>query len=167
MCRVSVNRKKKEKRSILEKWLNKWRMLLKIEHLNYAQLYCRQSMQVVPSESIFFHKYYVAWAYPYSEAEVQRCSVKKVFLKISKNSLENTRARVSLLIKLHAYKVAGLRPVTLLKRRLWHRCFPVNFMEFLRTPFFTEHLWWLLLLIEMVMFFVFSEISVNDIIICC
>ena len=34
---------------------------------------------------------------------------------------------------------------TLLKKRLWHRCFPVNFAKFLRTPFFTEHLWWLLL----------------------
>ena len=32
-----------------------------------------------------------------------------------------------------------------LKRRLWHRCFPVNFAKFLRTPFLTEHLWWLLL----------------------
>ena len=38
-------------------------------------------------------------------------------------------------------KVAGLRPATLLKKRLWHRCFPVNFAEFLWTPFFTEHLW--------------------------
>ena len=27
---------------------------------------------------------------------------------------------------------------------LWHRCFPVNFAKFLRTPFFTEHFWWLL-----------------------
>ena len=36
-------------------------------------------------------------------------------------------------------------PATLLKKRLWHRCFPVNFAKFLRTPFFTEHLWWLLL----------------------
>ena len=34
--------------------------------------------------------------------------------------------------------------VTLLKKRLWYRCFPVNFAKFLRTPFFTEHLWWLL-----------------------
>ena len=42
-------------------------------------------------------------------------------------------------------KVAGLRPVTLLKKRLWHRCFPVNFVKFLRIPFFIEHLWWLLL----------------------
>ena len=29
-------------------------------------------------------------------------------------------------------KVAGLRPVTLLKKRPWHRCFPVNFIY--RTP---------------------------------
>ena len=36
-------------------------------------------------------------------------------------------------------------PATLLKKSLWHRCFPVNFAKFLRTPFFTEHLWWLLL----------------------
>ena len=34
-----------------------------------------------------------------------------------------------------------LRPATLLKKRLWHRCFPVNFVKFLRTPFLTEHLW--------------------------
>ena len=32
-------------------------------------------------------------------------------------------------------KVTGLRPVTLLKKRLWHRCFSVNFTKFLRTPF--------------------------------
>ena len=67
------------------------------------------------------------------EAVVQRCSVKKVFLEISQNSQENTCARVSFLIKLQA--------ATLLKKRLWHRCFPVNFVKFLRTPFFIEHLW--------------------------
>ena len=32
-------------------------------------------------------------------------------------------------------KAAGLRPATLLKKRLWYRCFPVNFAKFLRTPF--------------------------------
>ena len=32
-----------------------------------------------------------------------------------------------------------------IKKRLWHRCFPVNFAKFPRTPFFTEHLRWLLL----------------------
>ena len=60
-----------------------------------------------------------------SEAVVRRYSVKNVFLKISQNT--------------------GLKPATLLKKRLWHRCFPVNFVIFLRTPFFIEHLWWLLL----------------------
>ena len=38
---------------------------------------------------------------------------------------------------------AGLRPATLLKKRLWHRSFPMDFAKFLRTPFFTEHLLWL------------------------
>ena len=32
-------------------------------------------------------------------------------------------------------KVTGLTPATLLKKRLWHRCFPVNFAKFLKTLF--------------------------------
>ena len=32
-------------------------------------------------------------------------------------------------------KVAGQRSATLLKKKLWHRHFPVNFAKFLRTPF--------------------------------
>ena len=32
-------------------------------------------------------------------------------------------------------KVAFLRLSTLLKKRLWPRCFPANFMKALRTPF--------------------------------
>ena len=62
-----------------------------------------------------------------------RFSLKKVLLEISQNSQENICARVS------------LRPATLLKRRLKHRCFPVNFAKFRKTLFLTEHLWWLLL----------------------
>ena len=64
------------------------------------------------------------------------CSMKKVFLKISKNSQENTCAWASFLIKLHASALQFY-----LKKRLWHRCFPVNIGKFLRTPFLTEHLW--------------------------
>ena len=56
-----------------------------------------------------------------TEAVVQRCSVKKVFLKISQNSQGNTCARVYFWNKL-----AGLA-------------------KFLRTPFLTEHLRRLLL----------------------
>ena len=45
-------------------------------------------------------------------------SVKKVFWEISQNSQENTCVRVS---------------ATLLKKRLQHRCFPVNFTFCYRT----------------------------------
>ena len=74
------------------------------------------------------------------EAFFRNCSVKKVFLKNSQNSQENICVRVSFLIKLQASdlffnKVAGLKPATLLKKRLWHRYFPENFAKFLRTPF--------------------------------
>ena len=37
------------------------------------------------------------------EAVVQRCSIKKVFLKISQNLQDNTSARDSFLIKLQAW----------------------------------------------------------------
>ena len=42
-------------------------------------------------------------------------------------------------------KVACLRPATLVKKRLWHRCFSVNFVKFLRTAFLMEQLRWRLL----------------------
>ena len=73
------------------------------------------------------------------EAVARLCSVKKAFLEISQNSRENTCARVFF------NKVAGLSPANLSKKRLWHGRFPVNFAKFLRTPFLTEHLRWLLL----------------------
>ena len=33
-------------------------------------------------------------------------------------------------------KLAGLRPATLLHRRLWNGCFPVDVAKFLRAPFY-------------------------------
>ena len=38
-------------------------------------------------------------------------------------------------------KVAGLQAAVLLKTRLQHRSFPVNFVKILRTPIFTEYPW--------------------------
>ena len=40
---------------------------------------------------------------------------------------------------------SACRPATLLKERLWHRCFPVNFTKLLRTPFLQNTSGWLLL----------------------
>ena len=80
------------------------------------------------------------WRMFISEPVAKRCSVKKgnlrKFAKFTTKYLWQS---------LFFNKVAGLRPATLLKKRLWHRCFPVNFEKFLRTPLFTEHFRWLLL----------------------
>ena len=54
---------------------------------------------------------------------------KKLFLKFRKIHRENNSA------SLFFTKTAGLRPANLLKKRLWHRHFPVNFVFFLRMPF--------------------------------
>ena len=80
-----------------------------------------------------------AKSYWYRSSRPEVFCKKKMFLKISQNPQENACAR-SLF-----NKVAGLRPATLLKERLWHRCFLVNFTKFLETLFFIEYLWWLLL----------------------
>ena len=72
----------------------------------------------------------------------QRWSIKRVFLEILQNWHENNCANVPFF-----NKVAGLRPTTLLIKRLWQRCFPENLAKFLRTPFLTEHLRWLLLMV--------------------
>ena len=46
--------------------------------------------------------------------------------------------------------------------RLWHKCFPVNFMKFLRTPFFMEHPWWLLLFMSVVILKTLPELCNCD-----
>ena len=60
----------------------------------------------------------------------QTCSVKRSFLR---NFVKFTGKH--LCQSLFFNKVAGLRPTTLLRKRFWHRCFPVNFAKFLRAPF--------------------------------
>ena len=76
-----------------------------------------------------------------------RSSRPKVFCK--KGALRNfTKFTWKRLCRsLFLNKVAGLRPATLFKKGLWHRCFFVTFAKFLRIPFLTEHLWWLLLFV--------------------
>ena len=64
-----------------------------------------------------------------SRSSIQRWSIKRVFLRISKILQENTCARVSFLITLEAlaYSVNKNRP--------WNRWYSVNFAKFSRTRF--------------------------------
>ena len=63
-------------------------------------------ISMLPMLSIDFPKIYVSnnSLNSSTEAVVQMCSVKKLFLEILQNSQENTCARVSFLIKLQAVK---------------------------------------------------------------
>ena len=54
-----------------------------------------------------------------SEAVAQRCSIKKVFLEIPQNSQENTRDRVSFLIKLQASSCHFIKKETLAQVLSW------------------------------------------------
>ena len=64
-----------------------------------------------------------------SKRSQRRCFIKKLFLKILQNSQEKTCARVSF------WYSCRLNPATLLKKRLQHRCFCVNFIKYLITHF--------------------------------
>ena len=82
----------------------------------------------------------------HKDLQIFRSSRPEVFCKkgIQRNFTKFTGKH--LCQRLFFNKVAGLRPATLLKKSLWHRCFPVNFAKFLRTPFYKENLWWRLLI---------------------
>ena len=56
-------------------------------------------------------------------------------------------------------KVAGIMPATLLKKRLWHSCFLVHVVKFLRTPFSQNTSGRLLLDLS---FFFFSSITCSS-----
>ena len=59
-----------------------------------------------------------------------RCSVKK---GVPRNFAKVTGKHLCQSLFLN--RVAGHMPATLLKKRLWHRCFYGNFAKFLATPF--------------------------------
>ena len=67
----------------------------------------------------------------YNRSNHQRCSMTKGVLK-NFTKFTGKRPCQSLFFN----KVAGLRHATLLKKRLWHRCFPVNCAKSRKTLFY-------------------------------
>ena len=74
------------------------------------------------SQSLYWHSkllfLFCIISYLFNEKQPPQVFYKKVLLKILQNSQKNTCPRLSFL-----------------KKRPWHRCFPVNFAKFFRTPF--------------------------------
>ena len=64
----------------------------------------------------------------------QRCSIKKGILRNLTKFTWRHLCQSLFLNKVY-------RGLQLYLKRLWHRCFLVNFAKFIRTSFFTEHLW--------------------------
>ena len=97
------------------------------------------SIQVFPCElcevfrNTFFYKtiLVVASSFRQTRSSHQRCSMKIGALR---NFAKFTGKHLC----------QSLRPATLLKKRLWYRCFPVNFAKFSRTPFLQNTSGWLL-----------------------
>ena len=80
---------------------------------------------------VFLLKYHIDW-HPRkgSRSSHRGCSIRKSVLR---NFAKFTGK--DLCQNLFFKKVTGLKPATLLKKRPWRRCFPVNLSIFLRTPF--------------------------------
>ena len=61
-------------------------------------------------------------------------SISKECESNSNNNNNNEKKTKTSILNLYSPESSN-RPATLLKKRLWHKCLPVNFAKFLRTPF--------------------------------
>ena len=91
-----------------------------------------KKMIFILENMVFLLGYHIDWhSRKSSKSSHRRCFIRKVVLR---NFAKYTGK--DLCQSLSFNKVTGLRPATLLKKRLWRRCFPVNFAKFLRTSFY-------------------------------
>ena len=113
-----------------------------IKHLRWRRIFENSQLRAV---NCFCKKLHLICFDRILNTPLARSSRSEVFCK--KGFLKNFAKFTGkhLCQSLFLNKVADLRPVTLLKKRLQHGCFPANFAKFLRTPFLAEHLRSLLL----------------------
>ena len=119
----------------LNLYLLKLKVILVKEKIWVSKTYLKQStflalfhfMVILPFHPPWKHQKISGFKKQFSSRPEVFC--KKGFLKNFTNFKGKHIARVSFLIKLQT------KPATLLKKRLWHSCCPVNFTKFLQTPF--------------------------------
>ena len=97
----------------------------------YKLFYCLKRSVSETFKSSSCKKVFTKCVYHWYRSSHQRCSIRISVAKFTGKHLCQS---------LFFNKVVGVRSATLLKKRLWHKCFPVNFAKFLRAHFFTEHL---------------------------
>ena len=91
-------------------------------------MFCWNFLLLTKFEDILVHRKSTYW-YQIRSSHKRYFIEKDVLKNIAK--LIGRRLCKSLLFN----KVAGLRHATLLNKRLWHKCFPVNLAKFLKTIF--------------------------------
>ena len=124
----------------------------------YSFVWFEKCLKVISTVKLFSSQ---RWNYVVTyRSSHQMCSVKKSVLR----NFEKFTGK-HLCQSIFFNKVAGLSPrlspATLLKKRLWHRCFPVNFAKFLRTPFLQNTSRRLLFIPNHVMFHHFDTIFMS------
>ena len=94
-----------------------------------------------------FVQSWLIWGTFHTETDYQKFPLLAYDLKnILQNIFQKCRSsRSQMFFKIGVLNLHAWRPASLLKERSQHKCFPVNSTKFLRTAFFMEHLWILLL----------------------
>ena len=98
-----------------------------------------QSVTLKFSPKCFWDSWILAYFRFDTEAVVQRCFVKKVFLEISQNSQENTCARVSFSIKLQVCNFIEKETLALVFSCKFHEISKNTFLH--RTPLVAASVW--------------------------
>ena len=106
----------------LSQWIEEVRKQFSYSFLHPIQVMIKKKSLILPLEKKFMITQF--------RSSQQMCSLKKGVLR---NFVKFTGKHLHQ--SLFFNRVAGLRPATLLKKRPWRRCFPVNFTKFLRIPF--------------------------------
>ena len=96
-------------------------------YVNFSKFLRTPFLQTPPGRC-FSHQYFVN--FDILEAFSWKCYIKMVFLKFFFQ-----KSQKSILARVFFHKVTGCRLSTLLKERLWHRCFSMNIVKFSLKPF--------------------------------
>ena len=134
-------------------WSNKPKWNLHRSEFHFTWTHVNVNNEVTLHQSEILPRSEISNRFEFTSGLMQMCSHRSSGLEVfyKKHVLKNFEKFTGkhLWQNLSLNKIAGLTcfPVNS-KEILWHRCFPVNFAKFIRTPFFIENLWWLLLFLN-------------------
>ena len=125
-----------------------WKQRIRAEDENKASVILAIKYKV-KAENFIIPIFYSPACF-YGTGAAKKKAVLKNFTKFTETHL---------CMSLFVNKVAGLRHSILIKKRLWHRCFLVNFVKLLRTHYLQNTSGWLLLTVTTVFVIMFRNFT--------